>query len=40
MLVVQCGQTEAGETIKLLKELPVDVCVELVQSLLVQQLGT
>ena len=36
-LVVQCGQTEAGGTMTMLKELPADVWLELVQSLLVQQ---
>jgi hypothetical protein len=37
VLVVQYGQTEAGGTIKLLKELPADVCVELMHSVLDQQ---
>jgi hypothetical protein len=37
VLVVQYGQTETGGTIKLLKELPVDVCVELMHSVLDQQ---
>jgi hypothetical protein len=37
VLVVQHGQTETGGTIKLLKELPVDVCVELMHSVLDQQ---
>ena len=36
-LVVQCGQTEAGGTMTMLKELSTDVWLELVQSLLVQQ---
>ena len=37
VLVVQCGQTEARGTIKLLKELPADVCAELMDSVLDQQ---
>ena len=31
---LKCGQTEARETMELLKELPVDVYFELVQALL------
>jgi hypothetical protein len=37
VLVVQCGQTEARGTIKLLKELPADVYAELMDSVLDQQ---
>jgi hypothetical protein len=37
MLVVECGQTEARETMKLLKELPTDVWLELMQSVVDQQ---
>ncbi len=37
VLVVQYGQTEAGGTIKLLKELPADVWLELMQSVVDQQ---
>ena len=35
--MIECGQTEAGETLQLLVLLPPIVNVELVQSLLVQQ---
>ena len=31
---LKCGQTEARETLKMLKELPVDVYHELVEALL------
>jgi hypothetical protein len=37
VLVVQYGQTEAGGTMELLKELPADVWLELMQSVLDQQ---
>ena len=33
-MVMECGQTEARETIELLKELPTDVYHELLQGLL------
>jgi hypothetical protein len=37
VLVVQYGQTEAGGTMELLKELPADVLFQLMQSVLHQQ---
>ena len=37
VLVVQCAQTEACETMKLLKLLPVDVNLELMQTIFALQ---
>jgi hypothetical protein len=37
VLVVHCGQTEARETMQLLKELPADVWLKLMQSVVDQQ---
>ena len=37
VLVVHCGQTQARETMQLLKKLPADVWLKLMQSIVDQQ---